>query len=109
MSIPFNQEKSNIVNDLTILEALILLSSDQEDILNHVFNLYQDEQLVEQGALIRHDMFESEPFFTDDVEKIVKLGLLSKHEDSDQLNAFLTMNKDVADAAVDYGICEYLD
>ena len=106
----FGTEKTVLNNDLTLVEALALLSCDAVDVLQKVLLDIDAEDLAKSSNLdSRGSRIDSEEFQADTIEELKESGLVLVHEDSTEDVSFMSVNKDVWAAAMEAKVYETFD
>lgn len=106
----FGTETTVLNNDLTLVEALELLSGDAVEVLNKVLLDIDAEELAKTSNLdVRGSRIDSEEFQADAIEELKESGLVLVHEDSTEDVSFMSTNKDVWYAAINAKVYETFD
>ncbi len=108
----FGTQTTSIEN-ITIAEAITLLSGDAEALLCHVLlELDANELKSEDNRTVDArgvEILTDEEFYEDAIEELKESGLVLTHEDSNGSVNYLSLNKDVFYAAINAGVYETFD
>lgn len=107
----FGTATTNLDNDLTLVEAINLLSGDAESVLCHVLLQLDAEDLKGVNDLDPRgvELVADEEFNEDAIEELKESNLVLVHEDSDEETSYVSVNKDVFYAAINSGVYETFD
>lgn len=108
----FGTQTTSIEN-ISIQEAIALLSGDAEALLCHVLlELDANELKSESNRTVDTrgvEILTNEEFFEDAIEELKESGLVLFHDESNDSVNYLSLNKDVFYAAINAGVYQTFD